>query len=217
MSLKLFKLIEPTWWQQLIVFMNNYVNAHSILSKLVPLTADIFVFTYPVYISAIYLLGIRKKDDFYKNAALYIFFSWISSVMLNLFIQVFVDKARPESILSRWKLLLDHIPDASFPSDHAAMSAAIAMSIMLWWMKNNNKKFIYTSFVFWIFCITMSLSRIAAWVHWPTDIIFGMLVWIIIPLILINEKVYSFLHKYIFTNIIALEKFIFRKIFQIQQ
>jgi hypothetical protein len=51
--------------------------------------------------------------------------------LLNLFIQLFIDKQRPEQVaISKNNLIFDHIPDAPFPSDHAAMSSAIAMSSM---------------------------------------------------------------------------------------
>jgi len=60
---------------------------------------------------------------------------------LNLFIQIFVTKQRPEDLIDKSSLLLEHIPDASFPSDHAAMSSAIAMSVLIWGIKSNNKSF----------------------------------------------------------------------------
>ena len=38
----------------------------------IPILADIFVFTYPVYLLALYIYGIAKKKIYYKIAALYI-------------------------------------------------------------------------------------------------------------------------------------------------
>ncbi|MFZ5341182.1 MAG: hypothetical protein ACOZBL_01040 [Patescibacteria group bacterium] len=54
-------------------------------------------------------------------------------MLLNLIIQLFIEKQRPEQLLiSADKLIFSHVPDSPFPSDHAALSAAIATSIMLW-------------------------------------------------------------------------------------
>lgn len=214
----IIKLVEPKWGEDLLVFLNDYVNKSYLLSKYVPLTADMFVFSYPIYLSWLYLYWIYKKNVDYKNAALYVFFSWFWAVTLNLFIQFFVDKQRPEQlVISANNLIFSHVPDNPFPSDHAAMSAAIATSVLLRWLKNNNKSFVNFSIVFWIFSILMSFSRIAAWVHWPTDIIFWTLVWILVPYILIKSKILNFLTTKIFSKIIILEKKLMKLFFWINQ
>lgn len=125
-------ILEPLWGKNLMITLNEWTNQHYILTKLVPFTADIFVFTYPVYLLGLYLRGINKRSTYYKEAALYIFFSTASAVAINLVIQFFIDKERPDSvIMDKSHLLIKHIPTASFPSDHAAVTAAIAMSTML--------------------------------------------------------------------------------------
>jgi len=136
-------ILEPVWGQKLMVVLNNWINQHYILTKLIPFTADIFVFTYPVYLLGLYFWGINKRSTYYKEAALYIFFSSASAVAVNLVIQFFGQKARPDTaILNKSHLLLPHIPTDSFPSDHAAVSAAIAMSTMLRGIKNKDPFFI---------------------------------------------------------------------------
>jgi len=51
---------------------------------------------------------------------------------MNSLIQYFGDKSRPETAISlKQNLILDHLPTDPFPSDHAAVSAAIAMSTLL--------------------------------------------------------------------------------------
>lgn len=214
----ILKLNEPLWAEKIMVAMNDLVSKNYILSKLIPFTADIFVFTYPVYLSVLYLYWIYKKDVDYKNWALYIFFCAAWSTAFNLFIQFFVDKSRPElAITNKENLLLEHLPTKPFPSDHAAVSAAVAMSTLLRWIKTKNKVLVRLSIVFWIFSIVMSISRVASWVHWLTDVIAWSLVWIIFSFVFINDKINKFLVNKVFSHIINIEKFIFYKLFKIKQ
>jgi undecaprenyl-diphosphatase len=94
-----------------------------------------------------------------------------------LIIKQFVSIDRPETVLEWvWKLLLKHIPDASFPSDHSAVSTAFLLSLFY----TNYKKIWY---LFLIFTILMCTSRIILWVHWPFDILAGILVWVLSAII----------------------------------
>jgi hypothetical protein len=83
------KIPEPLRGKQLMVALNDWVTKHEILVALVPFTADIFVFTYPVYLVVLYLFGITKKKSYFKEAAMYIFFSAASAALVNIVIQFF--------------------------------------------------------------------------------------------------------------------------------
>lgn len=112
--------------------LNDRLVKHDVLVQIVPYTADIFVFSYPIYLVALYLWGIGKRKDYYKEAALYFFFSTVGTVSINMLIQFFGDKSRPElAVDTKHQLILDHLPNDPFPSDHAAVSATIAMATML--------------------------------------------------------------------------------------
>jgi undecaprenyl-diphosphatase len=103
---------------------------------------------------------------------MYILYSIIIWMLVSLTIQHFVHIDRPESAIQWvWLLLLDHLPDASFPSDHATVSIAFLTSIFLAWFRQT--WLYYTPFV-----VLMLLSRIIVWVHWPFDIIAWIIVWI---------------------------------------
>lgn len=63
---------------------------------------------------------------------------------VNYIVKFFGDKARPEAYIdNKQQLILSHLPTDPFPSDHAAVSAAIAMATLLWGIKHNDKRFIW--------------------------------------------------------------------------
>ena len=176
----------------------------------IPKLADIFVFTYPPIIIIIYFWGVISRKQkaeswklsriYYKKSALFMVASMWVSAAINIWIQFFVDKARPnitlglidnktESILHNW------LPTSSFPSDHAVISMAIAVAAFVWWIKNKDKKYLWFALVLFVFSIIMSMSRITAAIHRPTDIIVGSLIGFWVPWILGGKKIYSWLDK----------------------
>lgn len=103
-----------------------------------PLVADVFVFVYPVYLVILYLYGVYHRHTAYKTLALYTGLSTFFAVCVNILIQSFVMKERPDVALSiidssRDSLLLnEYLPTSTFPSDHAGVSMAIAMATLAW-------------------------------------------------------------------------------------
>ena len=123
---------EPLWGKQLMIGLNEWVSKHDVLVQILPYTADIFVFSYPVYLVALYVRGIVHRNSYYKLSALYIAGSSGLAALINMLIQFVGEKSRPEqSIETRETLILEHLPTDPFPSDHAAVSAAVAMSTLL--------------------------------------------------------------------------------------
>ncbi|RLQ89980.1 undecaprenyl-diphosphatase [Falsibacillus albus] len=64
--------------------------------------------------------------------------------------------------------LIPHAENASFPSDHAAGSFVIAAAIWIW-MKRDG-------WVWMILAAALSISRVWTGVHYPSDVLAGMLI-----------------------------------------
>lgn len=202
---------EPIWWENMLLFLNEYMKYNDFLLWLVPLTADVFVFLYPIYLVVLYVVWIVKKWDYYKESALWIFWSGVWSMLFNIFLQFFFDKVRPNVLL--WldyekieTVLHKYLPESSFPSDHAAMSFGIAMWSILWGIRNKDKKFVWIWYIFLVFGLIMWLSRVIVWVHWPTDIIAWFIVGILIPIILFQKPIYKILKKVLIVPLIKIQK-----------
>lgn len=97
-------------------------------------------------------------------------------------IRYFYDRPRPFEVLSSIYRLLEHSPGGSFPSGHAAFFFALAASIFFYrkiW-----------GIVFFLAALSIGLGRVAAGLHWPSDILAGAVLGILTSVIvnLISKK-----------------------------
>lgn len=150
----------------------NSLSKNDTITTIVWIFADAPIFFLPIFLIVSWVIYVYKKENSKKENLLFIFYSSVIWIVIALVIQQIIHFDRPENyISSTWKLLLKHIPDASFPSDHATVWFAFLTSLYL----ANYKKlfYIYTPFV-----VLMVISRIIAWVHWPLDIIVWIIIWV---------------------------------------
>ncbi len=206
---------EPVWGYNLLMFLNEYMKYHETLLWLVPITADVFVFFYPVLLIVLYIIWIFQKKIYYKEAALWIFWSGVFSIFFNIFLQHFFDKVRPNILLwLNWDkietVLHKFLPQSSFPSDHSALSIAIAMWIILWGIRNKDKKFVWIGSIFLALGLLMWLSRVMIIVHRPTDVIAWFAVGALVPIVLFQKSIYRVLKKTLITPIIDFQKWIWK-------
>jgi len=162
--------------KQLLNYFNSFSDIELIWEN-IGILADSPIFFLPIFLvwAWIYYSFINKpssEKNEKKSNLIFIVYWVIFSILVSLLIQQFVHLDRPElHLINSWKLLMEHLPDASFPSDHATVSFAF-----LTWLFLANYKKIWL--VFLPFVLIMNISRIIAWVHWPFDILAWSLVWI---------------------------------------
>ena len=214
-------LIEPSWGMDIINWGIDIQTKYEWISNLAPIFADIFVLAYPIFLVSIYIYAIAKKEPQTKQWALYIFFVTLFWVLINIWIQFFLYKERPLEILGQvdtWETLLHEIlPVSSFPSDHAVVSMTFAMATLLWWIYNR-KKFFTWSGVFFIFVsIIMTACRVLTLVHWPSDILAGLWLWILVSLLFMVRPFRYMVLRICVNPLIRLEQWIMRKVFHYEQ
>ncbi len=151
--------------EKISLFLNFFARNYN-LQKIIWIFADLPIFFAPVFLVSAWIYFAIKNNDNKKKDLIFIFFSILFSLLTNLVIQHLVIERRPETFI---KPLIDHLPDASFPSDHAVVSFSFLAWLYLFWYKR----------VFWIylpFVIVMNICRISAGVHWFFDVIVWMFI-----------------------------------------
>jgi len=157
-------------------YLNNFV-IENWLEKYISFFADFPIFFLPIFLLWYRIFYTHKnKNDEKRNDLMKIFITTVIAISINLIIQNIFHLDRPESIVTP---ILEHVPDASFPSDHAAVSFAFLFAILL---TNYKKSF----WLFLPFVILMNFSRIAWWIHWFFDVIVWMIIWLISALLILK-------------------------------
>ncbi|MDD2871143.1 MAG: phosphatase PAP2 family protein [Candidatus Gracilibacteria bacterium] len=181
----------------------NGLTQYNIIKETSILFADLPIFIIPLFLLSFWLIYNFNGEKEKKENLLFIFYSVILGVFINVIIQKLFYIDRPQDFLQNsGNFLLNHIPNASFPSDHATVSFAFLTAIFL---------FGYRKITFLIFplFIIMLLSRIVAGVHWSFDIIAGIFIGIISAIVIRKYKDSYFFVK---TNSILLKMASYLKI-----
>ena len=174
--------------QIISVYLNSFLE-NKIIAEIVFIFADAPIFILPLFLVWFWLYYNKKWDLEWKNNMLLIFYSIVLWIIINIIIQhiIFIDRPMT-SLQNAWRLILNHIPDASFPSDHATTSFAFVSGLFLF-------RFRKLFYVLLPIYLVMNLSRIMWWVHWPSDVLGWLVVWVISSFVIFKLKNNKYLLK----------------------
>lgn len=145
--------------KQIFIFLNGLAHKSRILDGL-----WVFLAQYAIFIFALALIYLLRKDR-------KLFLKAASAALITVIAVALIKKIwfLPRPFLKEnARLLMPHILDSTFPSKHAAVSFALALGIFL-----EKKKL---GLWLLILAFLISLSRIVAGVHYPSDIFAGALI-----------------------------------------
>lgn len=113
----------------------------------------------------------------------------VTVILNNYVLKEIFDRTRPFVADPSIKLLIDVPHGSSFPSGHTSSSFAAATAIFMYDRKKGAFALIYATL--------MGLSRIYLHVHYPTDVIGGMIVGIVLAILVVLaiEKSYEKFNK----------------------
>jgi len=203
-------LSEPQRGKDLLVQTNEAFVWCETTASLAPVLTDGLVMTYPALLVVMYLMGLRSDRSEWRQGALYIFSSAVTTALANIVIKFFVDKDRPEWYIDNAEMLImDHLPTAPFPSDHAGVWAAVAVATLLWATRRGHRPLTIVGVFLCIWAIVMSVSRVWVAIHRPTDVIAGTIVGTLVAAIL-HPLIYkkSWLSR-LFSRLISVQEWMF--------
>jgi undecaprenyl-diphosphatase len=161
--------------EKLFLLINSYAGHNQFLDKL-----GIFLAKGTPYIFILieaFLYFVIKK----KKTALFAFYSVVVALIINQIIGLFYFHNRP-FMDGIGTMLIQHKPENSFPSDHTTFLFAIAFSFLLFKVER----------FFEIFVLTLAflggIARIYTGVHYPFDILGGIVTGFIGALIVYLSK-----------------------------
>jgi undecaprenyl-diphosphatase len=145
-------------------------------------TADIF----PVYFSPMliisFILLIRRKS---RRVGAILIIAILVTTLVTLQVKNIVHKDRPEYEFNieglNYKLEYDALSKASssYPSAHAARSAAFAL-IISYMLKGKRVGRFNLGFILWLYPLLISLSRVYVGEHYVTDVVGGTILGLIV-------------------------------------
>ena len=143
---------------------NNLAGENLIFDKFMIVIAKYLLF---VFILFLLFLWLKKKEK--RNFVLYSGYSAVTGIFLNFMIRLFYFHPRP-FMENNGKILINHSPETSFPSDHTTFMLSIAFIFL--YFKKTRKIGIFLS----ILGIIGGIARVYCGVHYPFDILGSILV-----------------------------------------
>ena len=156
---------------QLFYFLNNLASQSQLFDSII-----VFLASYLAYILIIVFLALVFFSQYQRREKLQILFVAGASAIIARFgavelIRLFYQRPRPFSALDNVQQLLIS-NEWSFPSGHSAFFFALATAIYL-----HNKKW---GIGFFVATILITVSRVIAGIHYPSDIIGGAAIGIVV-------------------------------------
>jgi len=166
---------------------NIYAGKSGTVDQLV-----IFIAEYLPIIFALFLLYLWFNKKGRKNNALYCGYSAIIGILLNFTITLFYSHPRP-FMDNIGTLLIKHVPETSFPSDHTTFMLSIAFTLL--YFKQTRKAGIILA----LLGLVGGIARIYCGLHYPFDIFGSILVAMISSymIFIFKEKLQKFNNKII--------------------
>lgn len=155
---------------QLFLWLNSWVGVLPFFDWVIVFRATYSWYVVMVVVAAFVAATVFERFRRHRNQNVELFLFAFASALVARFgvtelIRFFYNRPRPFEVLEGVRQLVDHSGGGSFPSGHASLAFAVAASVSFYYPK--------TSLLFFAAALSISMNRVAAGVHWPSDILGG--------------------------------------------
>jgi undecaprenyl-diphosphatase len=149
---------------------NQFAGHHHFLDKAFAFLAQYSLELY-VVLFVIAWFSLPKSEIKQRHALVIMGLAGVLGLLINVIVSHIYFRPRPFMVLDKgtFTQLIPHSPDASFPSDHTTGSFGFAAAS---W--GRAPKWITLSFT--LLALLNGVARLYVGVHWPTDVIAGMVI-----------------------------------------
>ena len=149
------------WW-------NGLAGRNAFVDALAVLAAQYAIFVVAGLMVVLWF-ALPRPEAGLRRQLLYAALAAVVAIAVNYAISALWYRPRPFVLYPHLvHQLVQHVADASFPSDHAAVAAAVAFAL-----RGQNKAL---QWVMWLLTALIVLARVFVGVHWPTDVLGGVAV-----------------------------------------
>jgi len=153
------------WDRALFFWWNGFAGRNPVLDGLAALVAQYLIFGVAALMVALMLASPRGASAL-RRRLVYAGLAAALALGVNYALAAAVPRPRPfVAYPHAVHLLIAHAADASFPSDHVAVTAAVAFALM------GRSRLLQG--VLWAAVALIALARVFVGVHWPSDVIGG--------------------------------------------
>ncbi len=164
---------------QLLIYARSLIGPEYAL--LIQFLGEIIVIWGIFVLVGTWLIGTKTRDDEKKRQSLRIFATIVMVFVIYGIVNLWLPQWRPSPDEVAWGIapLIPHPIGNSFPSGHALFSVGLFMGIFFYIPLRKNILLLITG-LFW--GIT-AVARVVWWVHYPGDILGGIVLWMLIVLL----------------------------------
>ncbi len=163
--------------EQADVWLFGLLNLHLVH----PAADDLMVFltmerlSWHIYLLSALFMVIRKERSALPVIALALLSVGLADFMASGVFKPFMQRVRPCFALEHYRLLVIQVRSYSFASSHAANSAAVATITWIFFHKGSRVEQLFTALMI-IYALLLGYSRVYVGVHYPGDVLVGMVI-----------------------------------------
>ncbi|HEX7628594.1 MAG TPA: undecaprenyl-diphosphatase [Candidatus Methanoperedens sp.] len=137
---------------------NGLAGRNHLLDAGMIFAAQYFIYTFCIYL--VYLWFVKSK---YQQEVLFAGYAALLGLVINFIITLFYFHPRP-FMIPTGMLLIAHLPETSFPSDHATLMFAISLTFLTF------RELRSKGAILFVLSLISGIARVYAGLHFPFDI-----------------------------------------------